>query len=164
MCICSITCVLNNSVLPSHIVFLPLCINRQLYEKDGHFAMSQIPYWAHVVMYGGFIVSGIVDLIGYYTPLPAGTEQVRDKWQAKCCCMCSLPPDSELHACALASKSCAWHATTGLGVGMVMSDYVRPTSFWTVGNLLQSMVSGCPPIISWCRVLPAGFPRSGFCF
>jgi hypothetical protein len=28
-------------------------------------------------MYGGVAVSGAVDLIGYYTPLPAGTEQVR---------------------------------------------------------------------------------------
>jgi hypothetical protein len=28
-------------------------------------------------MYSGFAVSGVVDLIGYFTPLPPGTEQVR---------------------------------------------------------------------------------------
>lgn len=27
-------------------------------------------------MYGGVVVSGMVDLIGYYAPLPVGTEQV----------------------------------------------------------------------------------------
>lgn len=30
----------------------------------------------HALMYSAFAVSGVVDLIGYYTPLPQGSEQV----------------------------------------------------------------------------------------
>jgi hypothetical protein len=30
----------------------------------------------HALMYSGFAVSGVVELIGYFTPLPPGTEQV----------------------------------------------------------------------------------------
>jgi hypothetical protein len=30
----------------------------------------------HALMYSGFAVSGVVELIGYVTPLPPGTEQV----------------------------------------------------------------------------------------
>lgn len=46
-------------------------------EADGHWAMFHIGNWQHALMYSGFAVSGVVDLIGYYSPLPAGVEQVR---------------------------------------------------------------------------------------
>lgn len=49
---------------------------RPLYAKDGHFAMFHIGNWQHALMYGGVAVSGMVDIIGFYTPLPPGTEQV----------------------------------------------------------------------------------------
>jgi hypothetical protein len=54
-----------------------LCCGRPLYAKDGHWAMDHIGNWQHALMYAGVAVSGVVDLIGFYTPLPAGTEQVR---------------------------------------------------------------------------------------
>lgn len=38
--------------------------------------MFHIGNWQHALMYGGVAISGVVDLIGFYTPLPAGTEQV----------------------------------------------------------------------------------------
>lgn len=53
--------------------------NRPLYAPDGHFAMFHIGNWQHALMYGGVAISGMVDLIGFHTPLPPGTEQVQ--WQ-----------------------------------------------------------------------------------
>jgi hypothetical protein len=38
--------------------------------------MFHIGNWQHALMYGGVAISGMVDIIGYYTPLPPGTEQV----------------------------------------------------------------------------------------
>lgn len=49
---------------------------RPLYSSDGHFAQFHANNWQHALMYAGVAVSGVVDLIGYYTPLPPGTEQV----------------------------------------------------------------------------------------
>lgn len=49
---------------------------RPLYEDDGHFAMFHIGNWQHALMYGGVAISGLVDVIGFYVPLPVGTEQV----------------------------------------------------------------------------------------
>ena len=45
--------------------------------------MDHIGNWQHALMYAGVAVSGVVDLIGYYTPLPAGTEQVRDECRSQ---------------------------------------------------------------------------------
>lgn len=62
----------SHSLSLTHSLFL----SRPMYEADGHFAMFHVGNWQHAMMYGGVAVSGLVDLIGYYVPLPAGTEQV----------------------------------------------------------------------------------------
>jgi hypothetical protein len=54
-------------------------------------------------MYGGVGVSGVVDLIGYYSKLPQGTEQVRAaRLQARCCCGGAVRASSSSSACASA--------------------------------------------------------------
>lgn len=67
------------AILPLLGVLIELYIGwggwRPLYQDDGHFAMFHIGNWQHALMYGSFAISGVVDLIGFYTPLPAGTEQ-----------------------------------------------------------------------------------------
>lgn len=53
--------------------------DRTLYGGDGRFIVDNINEWQHSAMYAAFLLSGIVDLVGYYTPqgtLPVGTEQV----------------------------------------------------------------------------------------
>ncbi len=52
---------------------------RTLYGGDGRFIVDNINEWQHSAMYAAFMLSGIVDLVAFYTPqgtLPAGTEQV----------------------------------------------------------------------------------------
>lgn len=43
--------------------------------RVGHFDGDHINNWQHVQMYACFLVSGVIDLIGYYGLLPAGTEK-----------------------------------------------------------------------------------------
>lgn len=52
---------------------------RRLYNDSGRFQMGNMQDWQHSAMYSAFMVSGAVDLIGFYCPgvLPAGTEHVR---------------------------------------------------------------------------------------
>ena len=47
-----------------------------MYEPDGHFAEFHINNWQHALMYGGYALAGVVDLLGITTQLPQGTEQV----------------------------------------------------------------------------------------
>jgi hypothetical protein len=51
---------------------------RRMYDPaTGHFEQGNIQDWQHAAMYSAFLVSGVVDLIGFYTSpgtLPAGTE------------------------------------------------------------------------------------------
>ncbi|KAK9807527.1 hypothetical protein WJX72_001620 [[Myrmecia] bisecta] len=43
---------------------------------DGKFNEHQLQDWQHSAMYLAYLISGLVDLVGYYTPyLPSGTEQ-----------------------------------------------------------------------------------------
>ena len=52
---------------------------RTLYGSDGRFIVDNINEWQHSAMYAAFMLSGIVDLVVFYTPqgtLPLGTEQV----------------------------------------------------------------------------------------
>uniref|UniRef100_A0A383W5U1 Transmembrane protein 45B n=1 Tax=Tetradesmus obliquus TaxID=3088 RepID=A0A383W5U1_TETOB len=60
-------------------VFIELYVGfrgwRPLYKADGHFAEFHANNWQHALMYSSFAVSGVIDLIGYFTPLPPGTEQ-----------------------------------------------------------------------------------------
>jgi hypothetical protein len=48
-----------------------------MFEEDGHFAEFHINNWQHALMYGGYALSGLVDLVGTSITLPQGTEQVR---------------------------------------------------------------------------------------
>ncbi|KAK9917098.1 hypothetical protein WJX75_000858 [Coccomyxa subellipsoidea] len=51
---------------------------RTLYGDDGRFILDNINEWQHSAMYAAFMLSGVVDLVVFYTPqgtLPVGTEQ-----------------------------------------------------------------------------------------
>jgi hypothetical protein len=53
--------------------------HRTLYGADGRFIVDNINEWQHSAMYCAFLLSGVVDLVGFYAPqgtLPAGSEQV----------------------------------------------------------------------------------------
>ena len=52
---------------------------RRMYAADGRFEMGNMQDWQHAAMYSAFMVSGLVDLVGFYLPglLPTGTEHVR---------------------------------------------------------------------------------------
>lgn len=47
---------------------------RTLIAQDGKFVVDNINDWQHSTMYLAFIMSGVMDLIGFYSTLPAGTE------------------------------------------------------------------------------------------
>ena len=52
---------------------------RTLHGADGRFIVENINEWQHSAMYLAFLISGMVDLVGFYAPqgtLPPGTEQV----------------------------------------------------------------------------------------
>ena len=52
---------------------------RALHGPDGRFIVDNINEWQHSAMYLAFLISGVVDLVGFYAPkgtLPPGTEQV----------------------------------------------------------------------------------------
>lgn len=66
-------------------LYLSTC--RNLYTADGRFETGNLQDWQHSAMYAAFLVSGLVDLIGFYAPagtLPPGTEHVRA--HAPACC------------------------------------------------------------------------------
>jgi len=59
--------------------WLALSCRRMYDPATGHFEQGNIQDWQHAAMYSAFLVSGVVDLIGFYTSpgtLPAGTEHV----------------------------------------------------------------------------------------
>ena len=53
---------------------------RRMYDPvTGSFEQGNIQDWQHAAMYAAFVISGAVDLIGFYSPpglLPQGTEHV----------------------------------------------------------------------------------------
>ena len=49
-------------------------LRRTLYGADGRFVVDNINEWQHSAMYAAFLLSGLVDLVGFYAPrgtLPA---------------------------------------------------------------------------------------------
>ncbi|KAL3147330.1 hypothetical protein ABBQ32_002814 [Trebouxia sp. C0010 RCD-2024] len=48
---------------------------RHLYEPDGHFTEHHLQDWQHSAMYLAFLLAGLIDLMAYYTQLPAGIDQ-----------------------------------------------------------------------------------------
>ena len=63
--------------MPSAPYIVNLC--RALHGPDGMFIVDNINEWQHSAMYLAFLISGVVDLVGFYAPkgtLPPGTEQV----------------------------------------------------------------------------------------
>lgn len=58
---------------------VPLSACRTLHGADGRFIVDNINEWQHSAMYLAFLISGAVDLVGFYASqgtLPPGTEQV----------------------------------------------------------------------------------------
>ena len=58
---------------------LVLGLHRTLYGANGRFVVDNINEWQHSAMYAAFLLSGLVDLVGFYAPrgsLPGGSEQV----------------------------------------------------------------------------------------
>lgn len=51
-------------------------VYRHLYEPDGHFTEHHLQDWQHSAMYLAFMLAGFIDLMAYYTQLPAGIDQV----------------------------------------------------------------------------------------
>jgi hypothetical protein len=49
---------------------------RPMKEADGHLSAFHANNWQHAMMYGCFALSGLVELLGVWVPLPSGTEQV----------------------------------------------------------------------------------------
>lgn len=47
---------------------------RPMFDENGLFRASNV--YQHVCMYLGFTMSGLVDFLGMYVPLPEGSEQV----------------------------------------------------------------------------------------
>jgi len=45
-----------------------------MFDENGLFRASNV--YQHVCMYMGFTMSGLVDFLGMYIPLPEGSEQV----------------------------------------------------------------------------------------
>ena len=61
----------------ARMVVLSEC--RTLHGADGRFIVDNINEWQHSAMYLAFLISGVVDLVGFYAPqgtLPPGAEQV----------------------------------------------------------------------------------------
>ena len=52
------------------------CMHRHMYEPDGHFTEHHLQDWQHSAMYLAFMLAGVIDLLAYYTQLPAGIDQV----------------------------------------------------------------------------------------
>ena len=46
-----------------------------LYAADGKFLTDHINVWQHAAMYSSFIISGIIDLTGYYFGAPPGADR-----------------------------------------------------------------------------------------
>ncbi|KAG2492442.1 hypothetical protein HYH03_009385 [Edaphochlamys debaryana] len=46
------------------------------YPRAGHFYGPHMTNWQHMAIYPAFVVSGVVDLVGFEVELPAGTQQV----------------------------------------------------------------------------------------
>ena len=51
-------------------------MRRHLYEPDGHFTEHHLQDWQHSAMYLAFMLAGFIDLMAFYTQLPAGIDQV----------------------------------------------------------------------------------------
>jgi hypothetical protein len=61
--------------------------------------VDNINEWQHSAMYAAFLLSGLVDLVGFYAPrgtLPAGSEQVCSVTTKPPLCMTSQPTASIL--------------------------------------------------------------------
>lgn len=62
--------------LYDYLLYLSFCKHdcRPMLDGDGLFQHTNV--FQHISMFMGFAMSGLVDLIGMYVPLPEGTEQV----------------------------------------------------------------------------------------
>ncbi len=51
-----------------------------MFNPDGTFNEGHMNNWQHSAMYFGFMVSGFIDLAGFYTVLPPDSEQAMNLW------------------------------------------------------------------------------------
>ena len=49
---------------------------RNMFDADGTFNEGHINNWQHAAMYFAYMISGFVDIVGFYTELPPDSEQV----------------------------------------------------------------------------------------
>jgi len=47
-----------------------------MFNADGTFNAGHMNNWQHAAMYFAYMISGFVDIAGFYTELPPDTEQV----------------------------------------------------------------------------------------
>ena len=47
-----------------------------MFNADGTFNEGHMNNWQHAAMYFAYMISGFVDITGFYTELPPDTEQV----------------------------------------------------------------------------------------
>ena len=69
---------------------------RNMFDADGTFNEGHMNNWQHAAMYFAYMISGFVDIIGFYVELPPDSEQVRfavQPWYAalpRSCLMLSI--------------------------------------------------------------------------
>lgn len=75
-----------------------------MYDADGTFNDNHINNWQHAAMYFGYMVAGIVDVVGHFTGLPADSSQVRRMLQMHSCvaqaCLHCIGASAATAACA----------------------------------------------------------------
>lgn len=82
---------------------------RHLYEPDGHFTEHHLQDWQHSAMYLAFLLAGLIDLMAYYTQLPAGIDQVTS---------CALLLNAKHIVLQLRGPHCYVHSVAHLPCGM----------------------------------------------
>jgi len=122
-----------------------------MYEPDGHFAEFHINNWQHALMYGGYALAGVVDLLGITTQLPQGTEQAFN-----CFAFLSETLLMGLHSKHNALDKIVHQLLTGLMIGCTLATgaevvvqgnimlalfktmlvFLQGTWFWHVGRIL----------------------------
>ena len=50
---------------------------RNMFNTDGTFNEGHMNNWQHAAMYFAYMISGFVDITGFYTELPPDTEQAQ---------------------------------------------------------------------------------------
>ena len=73
---------------------------RRLYAENGRFEIGNLQDWQHSAMYAAFLLSGVVDLLGWglQDALPDGSEHVRHLLLMQVVLTCPSCPSGRAHA------------------------------------------------------------------